>query len=77
MKMGLIAAAVLASFLPAAAQDATAPPPLTTQQRLEAMIGAMAVQNAELSNRVDILTRQIAAAKKESLPPSEKKEKGK
>lgn len=80
MRMFLIAATLVAMAPPAAAQDAGLPPPLTTQQRLEAMIGAMAVQNAELSNRVDVLTRQLEAAKKEAAketPPAPDSWKGK
>jgi hypothetical protein len=42
---------------PAFAQDA---PPPSAQQRVEATIGSLVVQNADLTNRVEMLTRQVA-----------------
>jgi hypothetical protein len=35
----------------------------TTQQRLEAIIGSLMVQNADLATRVEILTQELEAAR--------------
>lgn len=52
----------------AMAQDAT--PVLSPQQRIESILGQLMVQNAELSTRVEVLTKQVADLSKQ-VPPKE------
>lgn len=46
------------------AQEA-GPPPISAQKIIEGNIGALAVQNAQLMERVDQLTRQVADLRKQ------------